>query len=66
MIPFVITNSVNTRPLTVGLAIFGAPESGVEWSVITAGTLLSVSPVPVAFLLFQRQFVQSFMTAGIK
>ena len=66
MIQFVITNSVNTRPLTVGLAIFGAPESGVEWSVITAGTLLSVSPLLVTFLLFQRQFVQSFMTAGIK
>ena len=64
--PLVITNSVNTRPLTVGLAIFGAPESGVEWSVITAGTLLSVSPLPVAFLFFQRQFVQSFMGAGIK
>ena len=66
MIPFVITNSVNTRPLNVGLAIFGAPESGVEWSVITAGTLLSVSPLLVVFLLFQRQFFRSFMTAGIK
>tara|TARA_B100001057_G_C22628515_1_gene863453 strand:+ start:99 stop:926 length:828 start_codon:yes stop_codon:yes gene_type:complete len=64
--PLIITNSVDTRPLTVGLAIFGAPESGVEWSIITAGTLLSVSPLLVAFLLFQRQFVQSFMTAGIK
>ena len=64
--PLVITNSVNTRPLTVGLAIFGAPESGVEWSIITAGTLLAVAPLLVAFLLFQRQIVQSFMHAGIK
>lgn len=64
--PLVITNSVETRPLTVGLAIFGAPESGVDWSVITAGTLLAVAPLLVAFLLFQRQFVQSFMYAGIK
>ena len=64
--PLVITNSVNTRPLTVGLAIFGAPESGVEWSIITAGTLLAVAPLLIAFLLFQRQFVQSFMHAGIK
>ncbi|MEL0197312.1 MAG: carbohydrate ABC transporter permease, partial [Rhodobiaceae bacterium] len=64
--PLVITNSVDTRPLTVGLAIFGAPESGVEWSIITAGTLLAVAPLLVAFLLFQRQFVQSFMHAGIK
>jgi len=64
--PLVITNSVETRPLTVGLAIFGAPESGVDWSIITAGTLLAVAPLLVAFLLFQRQFVQSFMYAGIK
>jgi sn-glycerol 3-phosphate transport system permease protein len=64
--PLVITNSVNTRPLTVGLAIFGAPESGVDWSIVTAGTLIAVAPLLVAFLLFQRQFVQSFMRAGIK
>ncbi len=64
--PLVITNSVETRPLTVGLAIFGAPESGVEWSIITAATLLAVAPLLIAFMLFQRQFVQSFMHAGIK
>lgn len=64
--PLVITNSVETRPLTVGLAIFAAPESGVEWSIITAGTLLAVAPLLAAFLLFQRQFVQSFMRAGVK
>jgi len=64
--PLVITNSVNTRPITVGLAIFGAPESGVDWSIISAATLLSVAPLLLAFLLFQRQFVQSFMHAGIK
>jgi sn-glycerol 3-phosphate transport system permease protein len=62
----VVTNSLNTRPRTVGLAIFGAPEFGVDWSVISAGTLIAVAPLLVAFLLFQRQFVQSFMQAGIK
>ena len=64
--PLVITNSVETRPLTVGLGIFGAPESGVDWSIVSAATLLSVGPLLIAFLLFQRQFVQSFMYAGIK
>src|SRR5260221_14547481 len=53
--PLIITNSVSTRPLTVGLAIFGAPESGVDWSVISAGTLLAVGPLLFAFLLFQKQ-----------
>jgi sn-glycerol 3-phosphate transport system permease protein len=64
--PLVITNSVNTRPLTVGLAIFGAPESGVDWAVISAGTLMAVAPLLIGFLLFQKQFMQSFMQAGIK
>jgi sn-glycerol 3-phosphate transport system permease protein len=64
--PLIITNSVETRPLTVGLGIFGSPESGVDWSIISAATLLSVAPLLIAFLLFQRQFVQSFMYAGIK
>ncbi len=64
--PLIVSNSVETRPLTVGLGVFGAPESGVDWSIISAATLLSVAPLLVAFLLFQRQFVQSFMTAGIK
>ena len=64
--PVVITNSTTTRPFTVGLSIFGAPESGVNFSVISAGTLLAVSPLLIAFLLFQRQFVQSFMRSGIK
>lgn len=64
--PLVITSSVNSRPLTVGLAIFGAPESGVDWSIITAATVMTMSPLLIAFILFQRQFVQSFMHSGIK
>ena len=64
--PLIITNSVETRPLTVGLGIFASPESGIDWSIISAATLLSVAPLLIAFLLFQRQFVQSFMYAGIK
>jgi sn-glycerol 3-phosphate transport system permease protein len=64
--PLVVTNSVETRPITVGLQIFATVEQGVDWSLVTAATLLSVAPLLVAFLLFQRQFVQSFMRAGIR
>ena len=51
---------------SVALADAGAPESGVQWPIITAATLMSVAPLLVAFVLFQRQFVQSFMRAGIR
>jgi sn-glycerol 3-phosphate transport system permease protein len=64
--PLIITNSVESRPLTVGLQVFASTDQGIDWSVITAATLLSAAPLLVAFLLFQRQFVQSFMRAGIR
>jgi len=64
--PLIITNSVSTRPLTVGLQIFASSDQGVDWSVVTAATLMTSAPLLVAFLLFQRQFVQSFMRAGIR
>ena len=64
--PLVITNSVTTRPITVGLAVFASTDQGIDWSIITAATLLTSAPLLVAFLLFQRQFVQSFMRAGIR
>jgi len=64
--PLIVTNSVGSRPLTVGLAVFGAPETGVDWSIITAATVMTMAPLLIVFLLFQRQFVQSFMRAGIR
>ena len=64
--PLVVTNSVDTRPITVGLQVFSTVEQGVDWSLVTAATLLSVAPLLLAFLVFQRQFVQSFMRAGIR
>lgn len=64
--PLIITNSVESRPLTVGLQVFSSTDQGIDWSVITAATLMSAAPLLIAFLLFQRQLVQSFMRAGIR
>lgn len=64
--PLIITNSVESRPLTVGLQIFSSSDQGIDWAVICAATLMTSAPLLIGFLLFQRQFVQSFMRAGIK
>ena len=64
--PLIITNSVESRPLTVGLQVFSSADQGIDWSIITAATLLTTAPLLVGFLLFQKQFVQSFMRAGIR
>ncbi len=64
--PLIVTNSPSTRPLTVGLSLFAAPESGVDISVISAATVMVIAPLLIGFLVFQRQFVQAFLTAGVK
>lgn len=64
--PLIVTNSVEARPLTVGLQVFSSTDQGVDWSIICAATLMTAAPLLIGFLLFQRQFVQSFMRAGIR
>lgn len=65
--PLIITNTNDKRPLTVGLALFTkALESGADWALISAGTMMVVTPLLVAFFLFQKQFINSFMRSGIK
>ena len=64
--PLIVTNSVEARPLTVGLQIFSSTDQGIDWSIICAATLMTSAPLLLAFMLFQRQFVQSFMRAGIR
>ena len=65
--PLVVTNSVTSRPLTVGLAVFTQlGEIGAQWSLVTAGTVIVVGPLLLLFLIFQRQFIESFLHSGLK
>lgn len=65
--PLIVTNSVENRPLTVGLSIFAQSfEVGVQWTEVSAATLLVIVPLLIIFLAFQRQFIDSFIHSGIK
>jgi len=65
--PLMVTNAPDKRTLTVGLATFTKGAEGAqEWGVIAAGTMLVALPLIVAFVAFQRQFVNSFMFSGVK
>jgi sn-glycerol 3-phosphate transport system permease protein len=64
--PLIVTNSVEARPLTVGLQVFSSTDQGIDWAVICAATLMTSAPLLLAFLVFQRQFIQSFLRAGIR
>lgn len=64
--PLIATRTNDARPVTVGVVRFMAPESGIDFAALTAGTFIIVMPLLIFFLIMQRQFVQSFMRSGIK
>ena len=65
--PLMVIDSPENMTLTVGLASFTrAAEGAADWGLIAAGTMIVMLPLIVAFVLFQKQFVSSFMFSGIK
>ncbi|PWW10103.1 carbohydrate ABC transporter permease [Mangrovibacter plantisponsor] len=65
--PLMILNDPDKQVLTVGLVSFAmGAESGGQWGMISAGTLMVCLPLILAFILFQKQFLRSFGFSGIK
>ncbi len=65
--PLIVTNSVNNRTLTVGLAYFAkSKEADMQWANVCAATLVIIAPLLLAFFIMQKQFMNSFVSAGIK
>ena len=65
--PLLVTDTIRARLLTVGLALLTqATESSPEWSLTMAATIIVIAPLLLAFIVFQRKFIQSFMHSGLK
>ncbi|QYX75486.1 carbohydrate ABC transporter permease [Streptomyces akebiae] len=66
--PLMVSYSDDSRVLTVALAIFRAqtPATGVDWSGLTAATLIAALPMLVLFAASARRIVSSIGFTGIK
>lgn len=65
--PLVVTNSPENRPLSLGMSLFAkTTESSAQWGQLSAATMLVIAPLLIAFFIFQRQFISSFMMSGVK
>ncbi|WP_036554764.1 carbohydrate ABC transporter permease [Nisaea denitrificans] len=65
--PLMVINDPDKMVLTVGLVSFAQGAEGAsDWGLIAAGTLFIMAPLFIAFTAFQRQFVNSFMSSGVK
>lgn len=65
--PLIVTNSVENRTLTVGLALFAkSKEAVLQWSNVCAATFIISAPLVIIFAIFQKRFIESFVSSGIK
>jgi multiple sugar transport system permease protein len=66
--PLMVSYSDSSRVLTVALAVFRAqtPATGVDWSGLSAATLIAALPMLVLFACFARRIVSSIGFTGIK
>ncbi|CAG8999616.1 MAG: Diacetylchitobiose uptake system permease protein NgcG [Candidatus Celerinatantimonas neptuna] len=65
--PLMVLSDPSKQLLTIGLVSFAmGAESGGDWGLVSAGTLMVCAPLVIAFLLFQKQFIRSFGFSGIK
>lgn len=65
--PFIITRSAENRPVTVGLnLLLNATDVGARYGQQMAGTMLVILPLIIFFMIFQRQFIESYAQSGLK
>ncbi|NLY52651.1 MAG: carbohydrate ABC transporter permease [Firmicutes bacterium] len=63
--PLVFINSISKMTVPLGLASMQGSYS-TDWPVLMAGTVISLAPVLIAFLLAQEFFVQGITLTGLK
>ena len=63
--PLIITNQVAMRTLPVGLSNLQG-QYKISWSLLMAASVLATLPVVIAYLFFQREFVQGITLTGLK
>src|SRR5439155_27198012 len=63
--PLIYLNSQGNYTLALGLQFF-LTQYGGQWNLLMAASALMVLPMVMAFLLFQRYFVEVFPLTGMK
>jgi ABC-type glycerol-3-phosphate transport system permease component len=63
--PILVTTDLNWRPISYGLSSF-LDESGSQFHLQMAGSVIAILPILVLYLLIQRQFIQGIATTGLK
>ncbi len=63
--PLMVTRGIEVRPLTIGMQVFFGQDPRL-WGDLMAFSTMITLPVLIVFLLFQKWFVRSVASSGIK
>lgn len=63
--PLIFTNTESMRTIQLALSLFKG-EFTIQYNLLMAATVLVSLPMLAAFLLFQKQFVGSIVSSGVK
>jgi multiple sugar transport system permease protein len=63
--PVLVTSGPDVRPLPLGMSVF-VTQPPIEWGQIMAFAFMMTIPLLVIFIVFQRWFVQSVASSGVK
>ncbi|HLV09113.1 MAG TPA: carbohydrate ABC transporter permease [Halanaerobiales bacterium] len=64
--PLMMTSSVRMRTLSAGLALFVGERATTYYGPQLAGALISIIPLLVLYIIFQKYFIASIAATGIK
>ena len=63
--PVLVTSGPDVRPLPLGISVF-VTQPPIQWGDIMAFAFMMTIPLLVVFIAFQRWFVQSVASSGVK
>ncbi len=62
-----MTDTVEMRTIQIGIRFFMSNiERGADWGAVMAGAIIAIVPTLVAFLVAQKQLVESIAMTGMK
>ena len=63
--PIIVTSSLETRTLPVGLSILNQSYAGQYRPMILAGAVLSTLPILIVYIIFQRRIIKGVTMTGM-
>lgn len=65
--PLLITDDIEMRTIQIGIRFFMTNiERGADWGAVMAGAVIAIVPTLLAFLIAQKQLVESIALTGMK